>query len=92
MLENDYNIENMVLVYFLDLNLVVSEAVTVAANTSIEELDVDVLDYFKAKLLNIANANERSLAPMERKAREKQYHSFLGNTQFFTEFYDLGFM
>ncbi|TRY50208.1 PX domain containing protein [Cryptosporidium tyzzeri] len=87
-LESDFSIENMVLAYFLDLNLVVSDAGT-AANTSIEELDVDVLEYFKAKLLNIANANERSLAPMERKAREKQYHSFLGNTQYFSEFYDV---
>ncbi|OII73640.1 uncharacterized protein cubi_03438 [Cryptosporidium ubiquitum] len=90
-LESDFNIENMVLAYFLDLNLVVSETGTIA-NTSIEELDVDVLEYFRAKLLNIANANERSLATMERKAREKQYHSFLGNSKFFSEFYDTEFM
>ncbi|KAJ1615030.1 hypothetical protein OIY81_39 [Cryptosporidium canis] len=90
-LESDYHMENMVLAYFLDLNLVVSESGTVA-ETNIEKFDVDVLESFKDRLLNVANSKERSLAPMERKAREKQYSSILGDAKFFSGFYDLEVM
>ncbi|KAH8740799.1 hypothetical protein FG386_002761 [Cryptosporidium ryanae] len=83
-LRSDLNIENMVLAYFLDLNLTVSEASSGASN-SIEEIEIDIIGYLRTRLLNISNANDRTLAPMERESREKQYRTLLENNQFFLE-------
>ncbi|KAH7649988.1 hypothetical protein FG379_001832 [Cryptosporidium bovis] len=83
-LRSDLNIENMVLAYFLDLNLTVSEESSVV-NNSFEEIDTDIISYLRAKLLNISNGNDRTLAPMERESRENQYRTLLENNQFFPE-------
>ncbi|OII76943.1 hypothetical protein cand_022860 [Cryptosporidium andersoni] len=74
-LKSDPGIENMVLKYFLDLHLIIGDNIENEI-VGYEVSDTNILEYMKTNLLDLSHPIERTLSPMEQRARESAYKCY----------------